>query len=110
MKKVLFCVCLALSTLYSYAGNHVIVVKNDDLGHKQHTEVTIDDDGRTEIINVITGDVVKVLLKDSYNRTISSFLLTAKEDGGYPIYIPALSPGWHAEIWVNNQLVYTFYE
>ena len=88
----------------------MIVVRSDDLGHKQQTEVTIDDDGRTEVINVITGDVVKVLVKDIYGHIANSFLMTAEEDGDCPVYIPALSFGWHAEIWVNNQLVYTFYE
>lgn len=110
MKKVFFNVFVALCTLSAYAGDHVIVVRSDDLGHKQQTEVTIDDDGRTEVVNVITGDVVKVMVKDIYGHIANSFLMTAEEDGDCPVYIPALSFGWHAEIWVNNQLVYTFFE
>lgn len=110
MKKFFFNVFVALCTLSAYAGDHVIVVRSDDLGHKQQTEVTIDNDGNTEIINVITGDVLKVMVKDIYGHVIYSFLMTAEEDAGYPVYIPALSFGWHAEIWVNNQLVYTIYE
>lgn len=110
MKKVLLSVFVALATQFAYAGDHVIVVKDGSGDCKAQTEIKIDDDGRTEVINVITGDVVKVMVKDIYGHIAYSFLVTAEEDGGYPVYIPALSFGWHAEIWVNNQLVYTFYE
>lgn len=110
MKKVLLNVFVALATQFAYAGDHVIVVKDGKEGCNVQTEVTIDDDGRTEIINLITCDVVKVLVKDYYGHTISSFSLTAREDGDCPVYIPELSFGWHAEIWVNNQLVYIIYE
>ena len=110
MKKVLLNVFVALATQFAYAGDHVIVVKDGKEGCNVQTEVTIDDGGRIEVINVITGDVVKVLVKDIYGHIANSFLMTAEEDGDCPVYIPALSFGWHAEIWVNNQLVYTFYE
>ena len=110
MKKVLLSVFVAMATQFAYAGDHVIVVKDGSGDCKAQTEIKIDDDGRTEVVNVITGDVLKVMVKDIYGHVIYSFLMTAEEDGGYPVYIPALSFGWHAEIWVNNQLVYTFYE
>lgn len=110
MKKGIINLFLALATQFAYAGDHVIVVKDDNPGHKQQTVVTIDDDERLEIINVITGDEVTVLVIDENGNSIYSFSLTAEEDGDCPVYIPTLSLGWHAEIWVNNQLVYTFYE
>lgn len=60
------------------------------------------------------SDPLLIYASRSENRPLIcfaySFLVTAEEDGGYPVYIPALSFGWHAEIWVNNQLVYTIYE
>lgn len=110
MKKVFLSVFVALCALSAYAGDHVIVVKSDDLGHKHQTEVTIDDDGRTEIINVITGDVVKVLVKDSQGCIVSFFTLTAEEAGGIPVAIPSLLPGEHVEIWVNNRLIYFYFD
>ena len=110
MKKVLLSLFVAMATQFAYAGDHVIIVCDEDKGAKGYTEIKIDDDGRTEVVNVITGDVVKVMVKDIYCHIAYSFLVTAEEDGGYPVYIPALSFGWHAEIWVNNQLVYTIYE
>lgn len=110
MKKVLLSVFVALATQFAYADDHVIVVKDGSGECKAQTEIKIDDDGRTEVINVITGDVVKVLVKDYHGHTISSFSLTAREDGDCPVYIPELSFGWHAEIWVNNQLFYIIYE
>ena len=110
MKKVLFSLLVSLATQLAYAGDHVIVVRDNDDELKPQTVVKIDDDGRTEIINVITGDEVTVLIKDLNGHIISSFSLIAEEDGGYPVTIPSLALGWCAEIWVNNQLVYTFYE
>ena len=110
MKKVLLSVFVALATQFAYAGDHVIVLKDGSGINQGEYVVEIDDDGRTEIINVITGDVVKVLVKDYHGHTISSFSLTAREDGDCPVYIPELSFGWHAEIWVNNQLFYIIYE
>jgi hypothetical protein len=110
MKKVLLSVFIALATQFAYAGDHVIVIKDGTGVNQGEYVVEIDDGGRTEVINVITGDVVKVLVKDIYGHIANSFLMTAEEDGDCPVYIPALSFGWHAEIWVNNQLVYTFYE
>ena len=110
MKKVLFSVLVSLATQFAFAGDHVIVVRDVDKGVNNQTMIKIDDDGRTEIINVITGDEVNVLIKDFYGHIISSFSLIAEEDGGYPVTIPSLVLGWRAEIWVNNQLVYTFYE
>lgn len=110
MKKLFLSVFVVLCALSVYAGDHVIIVCDEDKGPKGQAEIKIDDDGRTEFINVITGDVVKVLIKNHLGHTFSSLSLTAEEDGGCPVYIPALSFGWYAEIWVNNQLVYTFYE
>ena len=110
MKKVLLSVFVALATQFAYAGDHVIVVKDGSGDCKAQTEIKIDDDGRTEVINVITGDVVKVLVKDSQGRIISSFTLTAEEAGGIPVAIPSLLPGEHVEIWVNNRLVYFYFD
>lgn len=110
MKKILLSVFVALATQFAYAGDHVIVLKDGSGINQGEYVVEIDDDGRTEIINVITGDVVKVLVKDYHGHTISSFSLTAREDGDCPVYIPELSFGWHAEIWVNNQLFYIIHE
>ena len=110
MKKVLLSVFVALATQFAYADDHVIVVKDGSGECKAQTEIKIDDDGRTEVINVITGDVVKVLVKDSQGRIISSFTLTAEEAGGIPVAIPSLLPGEHVEIWVNNRLVYFYFD
>ena len=110
MKKVLLSVFVALATQFAYAGDHVIVVKDGSGDCKAQTEIKIDDDGRTEVINVITGDVVKVLVKDSQGRIISSFTLTAEEAGGIPVAIPSLLQGEHVEIWVNNRLVYFYFD
>lgn len=110
MKKVLLSVFVALATQFAYAGDHVIVVKDGSGDCKAQTEIKIDDDGRTEVINVITGDVVKVLVKDSQGRIISSFTLTAEEAGGIPVAIPSLLPGEHVEIWVNNRLIYFYFD
>lgn len=109
MKKVFLCGLVAFATLYAYAG-HVIVVKDGSGDCQSQTEVIIDDDGRTEVINVITGDEVVVLVKDDNGHIIYSFSLTAESDGGCPVYIPSLSLGWRAEIWVNNQLLYSYYD
>ena len=110
MKKVLLSVFVALATQFAYAGDHVIVVKDGSGDCKAQTEIKIDDDGRTEVINVITGDVVKVLVKDSQGRIISSFTLTAEEAGGIPVAIPSLLQGEHVEIWVNNRLIYFYFD
>ena len=110
MKKVFLSVFVALATQFAYADDHVIVVKDGSGECKAQTEIKIDDDGRTEVINVITGDVVKVLVKDSQGRIISSFTLTAEEAGGIPVAIPSLLPGEHVEIWVNNRLVYFYFD
>lgn len=110
MKKLFLSVFVALATQFAFAGDHVIVIKDGTGIHQGEYVVEIDDDGRTEVINVNTGDVVKVMVKDVYGHIAYSFIMTAEEDGGCPVYIPALSFGWHAEIWVNNQLVYIFNE
>lgn len=110
MKKVLLSLFVAMATQFAYAGDHVIIVCDEDKGAKGYTEIKIDDDGRTEIINVITGDVVKVLVKDSQGCIVSFFTLTAEEAGGIPVAIPSLLPGEHVEIWVNNRLIYFYFD
>lgn len=92
----------------TYAGNHVIVVKDGNDQGSTQTGVNIDDDGWIETINVITGDAVAVLVKDLDGNIIYSFSLTAEETGGYPVIIPSLSDGWYVEIWLNNKLVYSY--
>ena len=110
MKKLFFSLIVAFAAQFSYAGDHVIIVADEEKGSRNQTEVILGNDDWTETINVITGDEVAVLLKDLDGNIIYSFSLTAEETGGYPVTIPSLSDGWYVEIWVNNKLVYSYYE
>lgn len=64
MKKILLITLVVLSSLFCYADNHVLVVRNKGNDMEGQTELHIEDDGWTETITLVTGDQVNVYLKD----------------------------------------------
>lgn len=110
MKKIILFALVVLSSSLCNADNHVLVVHNKEYNVEGQTEVHIEDDGWTETITLVTGDQVNVYLKDLLGNIIFSFSLTAEQDGDCPIQMPVLEEGSYVEIWVNNRLVYSYFD